>query len=204
MMMANRSPYRSPSYGSAIVNPEYCVPYSVDLIITKERTFGGHHFTVTDVNDAVVFTVKGPLVSILTPHAHRFLRDVNGTTILHLRKSLLLLSGWEAYRGESREQRDLIFTREPPQLFQRGTKMKVFLANNNTQVCDFKLVKASFFGRSWIVTIAESDTVVAQIKHKVGSIFSREKFMITVSPNIDYAFIVALTLTLEDYLNSGD
>ncbi|MED6172173.1 hypothetical protein PIB30_047652 [Stylosanthes scabra] len=196
-MMANRSP----SYGSAIINPQYCVPYSVDLIITKDRTFGGHHFTVTDVNEDVVFTVKGPLVSILTPHAHRFLRDANGTTILHLRQSLLLQSGWKAYRGESGEQRDLIFTWKPPQLFQRGTKMKVFLANNTTQVCDFKLVKASFFGRSWIVTIAESDTVVAQIKHKVGSIVSREKFMITVSPNIDYAFIVALTVILEDYLS---
>ncbi|KAL4322114.1 hypothetical protein AHAS_Ahas14G0178100 [Arachis hypogaea] len=80
--------------------------------------------------------------------------------------------------------------------------MKVFLANNSTQVCDFKLVKASSFGRSWVVTIAESNTVVAQITRKPGRIISSEKFMITVSANIDYAFIVALTVTLEDHLRT--
>ncbi|XLR20004.1 hypothetical protein HN51_066759 [Arachis hypogaea] len=114
----------------------------------------------------------------------------------------VLRSGWEAFRGESTEQRDLTFIREPAKLFQRETKMKVFLANNSTQVCDFKLVKASSFGRSWVVTIAESNTVVAQITRKPGRIISSEKFMITVSANIDYAFIVALTVTLEDHLRT--
>ncbi|RYR61706.1 hypothetical protein Ahy_A04g018908 [Arachis hypogaea] len=157
-MMANPTP----NFASAIINGEYCVPHSVDLVMTKKRTLGGRHFTVTGVNNDVVFCVKGPLVPIVTPRGHRFLHDANGNTILHLRKSSVLRSGWEAFRGESREERDLTFIREPAKLFQRETKMKVFLAHNSTQVCDFKLVKASSFGRSWVVTIAESDTVVAQ------------------------------------------
>ncbi|XP_057758129.1 protein LURP-one-related 15-like [Arachis stenosperma] len=197
-MMANPTP----NFASAIINGEYCVPHSVDLVMTKKRTLGGRHFTVTGVNDDVVFCVKGPLVPIVTPRGHRFLHDANGNTILHLRKSSVLRSGWEAFGGESTEERDLTFIREPAKLFQRETKMKVFLANNSTQVCDFKLVKASSFGRSWVVTIAESDTVVAQITRKPGRIISSEKFMITVSANIDYAFIVALTVTLEDHLRT--
>ncbi|KAK7395020.1 hypothetical protein VNO78_15561 [Psophocarpus tetragonolobus] len=75
-------------------------------------------------------------------------------------------------------------------------KINVFLANNTTQVCDFK-VKATWFRHSWDVYIGESDIVVAQINKKLGTMFSREKYMVTMCPNIDYAFIVALIATLE-------
>jgi hypothetical protein len=46
-----------------------------------------------------------------------------------------------------------------------------------------------------------------QINKKPPALFSREKFMVTVCPNIDYAFIVALTVTLtssnRNIANSG-
>ncbi|XP_068487729.1 protein LURP-one-related 1-like [Phaseolus vulgaris] len=58
-------------------------------------------------------------------------------------------------------------------------------------------VKATWFGSSWDVYIGDSNILVAQINKKLGTIFSREKYMVTVSPNIDHAFIVALIVTLE-------
>ncbi|MED6172175.1 hypothetical protein PIB30_047654 [Stylosanthes scabra] len=194
----------SASSATAIINPQYCVPHELDLIITKPVTFGGeNNFTVTDTNKNVVFTVVGPISPMLMPK-ERFLRDARGNTVLHLRKAI----GddiWKAYRGGSTEQGDLIFTRWLAPPFQLQATMGVFLANNNiTQVCDFKLRKQNSFGQSWLVCVAESDTVIAEIKHEVFTWFSRKKFMVKVYPNIDYAFIVALTVTLEYHLSHSD
>ncbi|TKY65733.1 LURP-one-related 15 [Spatholobus suberectus] len=191
--MANQpSPFATP-----IIGPQYCAPgpHPVDLIITKERTIG-ENFTVTDINGNIVFTVQSNIVSIVSPRRDLFIFDANGNPIVHLRKALLSNNSWKAFRGRSTELRDLIFIRERSSLFQLRMKLNVFLANNTTEVCDFK-VKATWFGHSWDVYIGESDTVVAQINKKLGTIFSREKYMVTVSPNIDYAFIMALIVTLE-------
>ncbi|CAL5206294.1 unnamed protein product [Lathyrus oleraceus] len=183
---------------TAIISHQYCAPARnpVDLIITKERTLRDS-FTVTDTNNNVVFTVKSSLVTIVTSHEHRFLCDASGNPILHLRRSLTATNdSWKAFRGESEEPKDLIFTRKLSSLIQLRTKLHVFLASNSTQACDFT-VKANLSQSSWKVYIGNSDNLVAQIKKKSGTMFSREKFMVTVSPNMDYAFIVALIVTFD-------
>ncbi|XP_027351343.1 protein LURP-one-related 15-like [Abrus precatorius] len=188
----------SPPFATAIIEPQYIAPgrNHVDLIITKERT-RGDNFTVTDIKGNIIFTVKSSRVTIVTPRQHLFLFDAYGNPIVHLRRALLAANdSWEAFRGKSTEPRDLIFIRKRSSLFQLRTKLNVFLANNTTEVCDFK-VKATWFGHSWDVYIGDSDTVVAQINKKLGTIFSREKYLVTVSPNIDYALVVALIVTLE-------
>ncbi|CAI8583045.1 unnamed protein product [Vicia faba] len=183
---------------TAIISPQYCAPatHPVDLIITKERTLRDS-FTITDTNNNVVFTVKSSLVTIVTSHEHRFLCDANGNPVIHLRRSLTATNDtWKAFRGESEESKDLIFTRKLSSLIQLRTKLNVFLANNSTQDCDFT-VKANLSQSSWKVYIGNSDNLVAQIKKKLGTMFSREKYMVNVSPNMDYAFIVALVVTLD-------
>ncbi|XP_058748503.1 protein LURP-one-related 15-like [Vicia villosa] len=183
---------------TAIISPQYCAPatHPVDLIITKERTLRDS-FSVTDTNNNVIFTVKSSLVTIVTSHEHRFLCDTNGIPILHLRRSLTATNDtWKAFRGESEEAKDLIFTRKLSSLIQLRTKLDVFLANNSTQDCDFT-VKANLSQKTWKVYIGNSDNLVAQIKKKLGTMFSREKYMVNVSPNMDYAFIVALVVTFD-------
>ncbi|KAL1321856.1 hypothetical protein AAHE18_14G156400 [Arachis hypogaea] len=190
------TPTTPPSpFPTAIIHPQYCAPYPVGLVLKKEKTIL-HKYTVTDINDNVIFTVTSPF---LTMHQHRYVRDALGNTILHLRRELFR-DRWKAFRGQNMEQLE-IFTRKQSSLLQLRTTLDVFLANNITGVCDFKLVEAGFFARTWVVNIAESDIVVAQIKHKLGRFFRREKFMVTISPNIDYAFVVALTVTLDDYIS---
>ncbi|CAI8583041.1 unnamed protein product [Vicia faba] len=180
---------------TAIINPQYCATHPIDLIITKEWT-GRDNFTVTDTNNNVIFKVKSPLVTMVTPRQHRFLYDANRNPVVHLRRSLLAADDkWKAYRGESEAPQDLIFTRERSSFMQLRTKLNVVLANNTTQVCDFT-VRGNFFQNSWKVYIGNSDNLVAKIKKELGTMFITEKFMVTVSPNIDYAFIVALVVTL--------
>ncbi|CAL0302590.1 unnamed protein product [Lupinus luteus] len=181
---------------ATIIDPKYCVPHTMELVITKERSLG-NNFTVTNMNGNILLKVKSSVVTIVTPRKHLFVHDAYGKPLLHLQRALLAANdSWKAYRGESTEPNDLIFIRKRSSLFQLRTKLNVFLPQNTTHVCDFK-VKATFLGRSWDVFIGESDTIVAQINKKVGSILSREKYMVSVFPNIDYAFIVALTVTLE-------
>ncbi|KAI5429252.1 hypothetical protein KIW84_034029 [Lathyrus oleraceus] len=108
---------------------------------------------------------------------------------------------WEAYRGESTDAKDLIFTLKRSSLIQLKTKLDVFLAGNTKEnVCDFK-VKGSWLERSCIVYAGESNNIVAQMhkKHTVQSVLiGKDQFMVTVYPNVDYAFIVALIVILDE------
>jgi len=76
---------------------------------------------------------------------------------------------WEAYRGESTNSKDLIFTLRKSSRLQLKTKLHVFLAGNTKEnVCNFK-VKGSWFGRSCIVYAGDTNNIVAQVikKHLV-------------------------------------
>lgn len=72
---------------------------------------------------------------------------------------------WEAFRGESTEAKDLIYTLKRSSLIQFKAKLDVFLAANTTQqVCDFK-IKGSWFERSCVVYAGESNNIVAQVRN---------------------------------------
>ncbi|KHN44840.1 Protein LURP-one-related 15 [Glycine soja] len=138
----------------------------------------------------------------MTLHDHRVLLDAAGEPVVTLRRKLMSAHDrWQIFRGESTEPKDLIFSVKRSSFFQLKTKLDVFLANNTKEeVCDFK-VKGSWFERSCVVYAGESLNIVAQMhkKHTVQSIvFGKDNFMVTVYPNIDYAFIVALILILDE------
>jgi len=76
---------------------------------------------------------------------------------------------WEAFRGESTNSKDLIFTLRKSSLLQLKTKLDVFLAGNTKEdVCDFK-VKGSWLERSCIIYAGDTNNIVAQVitKHLV-------------------------------------
>lgn len=72
---------------TAIIDPKYCVPHPMELVITKERTLGDN-FTVTDVNGSMLLKVKSSVVTIVTPRQHRFLLDSYGKPLLHLQRAV--------------------------------------------------------------------------------------------------------------------
>ncbi|XP_012569043.1 protein LURP-one-related 10-like [Cicer arietinum] len=202
-------PYNQPQPSSApmmpplptvIFGPQYCAPYPLDLAVVKKvMTISDGNFAVTDVNGNIVFKVKG---SLLTLRDRRVLVDAAGYPIVTLRRKIVTMHDrWEAYRGESTNAKDLIFTLKRSSLIQFKTKLDVFLASNTKEnVCDFK-VKGSWFERSCIVYAGESNNVVAQMhkKHTVKSLLiGKDHFMVTVYPNVDYAFIVALIVILDE------
>ncbi|KAK2647481.1 hypothetical protein Ddye_014970 [Dipteronia dyeriana] len=189
----------------SIVGPQYCTPYPVDLaIVRKVMTITDGNFVVQDINGNILFKVKGALMSI---HDRHVLLDAAGKPLVTLRQKIVSAHDrWQVFRGESTDSKDLIFTAKRSSMFQLKTKLDVFLANNTKEdVCDFK-VKGSWFERSCVVYAGESDTIVAQMhkKHTVQSILiGKDKFTVTVYPNIDYAFIVTLIAIL-DAINKED
>lgn len=189
----------------SIVGPQYCAPYPVDLaVVRKVLSITDGSFVVTDINGNVIFKVKGKALSV---HDRRVLIDAAGNHILTLREKIMTAHDrWQAFRGESTEESDLIFSVKRSSILQLKTKLHVFLANNTKEdVCDFK-VEGSWFERSCVVYAGESSTILAQMhkKHTVESVLiGKDNFRVTVYPNIDYAFIIALIVIL-DGINKED
>ncbi|XVF37481.1 hypothetical protein REPUB_Repub20aG0011900 [Reevesia pubescens] len=189
----------------SIISPHFCAPYPVDLaIVRKVLTITDGNFVVTDINGNIVFKVKG---AFLTIRDRRVLLDAAGHPIVTLKRKLMSAHGrWQVFRGDSTNSSDLMLSAKRSSIFQLKTRLDVFLANNKKEdVCDFK-VKGSWFERSCVIYAGDSSTIVAQMHKKLtvkSILIGKDKFMVTVYPNIDYAFIVALIVIL-DGINSTD
>ena len=84
--MAYASPSCPPAHPVAVVGPQFTAAYPVDLIITKKlMTLAEGSFAVTDVNGAVMFKVKG---SILSLHDRRLLLDNADNPVVSLRQKV--------------------------------------------------------------------------------------------------------------------
>ncbi|KAL3531620.1 hypothetical protein ACH5RR_005141 [Cinchona calisaya] len=185
-----------------VLGPHYCLPHLVDLVVTKKLLTLTEDFVVTDLNKNVMFKVKGKIFSL---HEKRVLLDAAGNPVVTLcQKILSAHSRWYVYRGRSTDARDLIFTAKTSSIVQLRTKLNVYLANRNTEdVSDFR-VEGSWSERSCVIYVGESTTIAAQMhmRESAQSFFlGRDTFMVTVYPNIDYAFVVALIVIL-DAVNS--
>lgn len=79
-------------------------------------------------------------------------------------QTLTAHSRWQVFRGESTNDKDLIFSARRSSMIQMKTKLHVFLANNISEdVCDY-MVQGSWFQRSYEVYVGDSSTIVAQVR----------------------------------------
>ncbi|WJX93706.1 hypothetical protein P8452_75198 [Trifolium repens] len=190
-----------PALPTTIIGPQYCASTSpLDLtFVRKLRSMSDGNFSVIDVNGNIIFKVKNFGLN-------HILVDAAGNPITTLRRKIATMHNrWKAYRGESTDSKDLIFILKRSSLIQFKTTLDVFLASNkNEDVCDFK-VKCRWLEESCTVYAGESNNIVAQMDKqgtfkslKNGFLNNKEQFILTVYPNVDYAFIVALILILEE------
>ncbi|XP_059428301.1 protein LURP-one-related 10-like [Corylus avellana] len=179
-----------------VISPNYCAPHPVELtIVRKAMTITHGNFDITGIDGNIVFKVRAPFAIFHNPG--NVLLDAAGNPILTLRPKLssIFHRKWKVFKGDSTDSANLLFSAKLSSTFQFKTTVDVFLANNTREdVCDFK-VKQSFWQRSCVVYAGNSSTAVAQM-HKKQSLFGKEKFMVTVNPNIDYAFIAAVIVIL--------
>ncbi|KAL8224739.1 hypothetical protein R6Q57_017296 [Mikania cordata] len=158
----------------------------------KLLTLSDGNVSVTDVNGNVMFEVKGELISL---HDRRVLLDAAGNPVISFQKKM------GSIQGSSSDSKDLIFSAKQSSLIQLKTSLEVFLARNeNENACDFK-VKGSSFDRSCTIYAGDGTTIIAQMhkKHTIESVaLGKDTFSVTVYPNVDYAFIVALVVILHE------
>ncbi|XP_031128857.1 protein LURP-one-related 10-like [Ipomoea triloba] len=190
-----------------VIGPEYCAPHHLQISIHKKLyLLAGHGYEVKDAaNDTILFKVEN--IPTFFNSSKVVVFDPAGNSILTLRrKAFAWRTRWEVYRGESKEEKDMIFSATTSSVFQISTNLDVFLAGNTSeQMCDYKM-KTSFTQWTWDIYVgASSSTLIAQMQEKVSMwsiLLGEDNFMVTLQPNVDQAFIVALIVILQEIVRA--
>ncbi|KAK2973895.1 hypothetical protein RJ640_025604 [Escallonia rubra] len=197
-------PSYAPSYTRvSVAGSQFCVPHPTELAITRKIfSMSDDKFVVTDANDNVVLKVLERAFS-----KRRLLVDAAGNPIISFRrKSWTTHRRWEVFRGDSKDPADLLFSARISSHFQLTTNLNVYLANNTTEdFCDFK-VEGSWAGGECTIYAGDSSTIIAQMHKKRSAksvLLGMDKFMVTVNPNVDYAFVVSLVVLLDFIRRQG-
>ncbi|XP_047310716.1 protein LURP-one-related 15-like [Impatiens glandulifera] len=184
-----------------VVGSEFCTSYPIDIVIQRKLlTLKECNFVVTDVNGNILFQIKGKLFSL---HDRRSILDAAGNPILTLhQKTITAHRRWNVFRGDDTESKNLLFSVKKSSLIQFKTELDVFMAGNTEEhTCDFK-ISGSWLDRSCVIYAGNTkNLVIAQMKkkHSVQSVvLGQDTYSVTVCPNVDYAFIVALVAVLEE------
>ncbi|KAL5217123.1 hypothetical protein ABZP36_017807 [Zizania latifolia] len=186
----------------AVVDALFCAGDAAALSVAKTRSLSGNDFTVTDAaTGAAVLRVDGVLFSL---RRRCLLVDADRRPVLTVQESALVMNTrWKVFRGESTSRRDLLFTVVKPSAIQlrRSTNVSVFLASNDAeQACDFR-VTGSYHDGACAVSLGDSDTVIAKIDRRfsvASALLGKNAYSVTVNAGIDYAFVVALVVILDE------
>nr|GLL24383.1 protein LURP-one-related 15-like [Ipomoea trifida] len=153
-----------------VIGPEYCAPHHLQISIHKKLyLLAGHGYEVKDAaNHTILFKVEN-IPNFFHINSKVVVFDPAGNSILTLRrKAFTWRTRWEVYRGESKEEKDMIFSARTSSVFQISTNLDVFLAGNTTseQICDYKM-KTSFTQWTWDIYVGAScNTLIAQMQEK--------------------------------------
>ncbi|KAD3067602.1 hypothetical protein R6Q59_018367 [Mikania micrantha] len=171
----------------SVIGPQFVVSYEFKVIIDRHS---GGSLVITDADNKILFTLKSCDSSL---HFQWLLRDANDTPIALLRKkNISLHNRWNVYKGESNNGQDIIFSIASNHTIQSKTHLKVSLANitRGRDDCDFT-IKGEWSKKNCKIYMGDSSTVIAQMD-KMKPPANKDKFMVTINPMMDYAFVVSL------------
>ncbi|EYU41982.1 hypothetical protein ABFS82_10G007700 [Erythranthe guttata] len=199
--MTTGASYPAAASSVVVVAPHFCVGHPIDLtIVRKMMTLSEGTFGVTDVDGNLMFKVQGG--DILSLQDRRVLLDAAGNPLMTYQQKLMSARRrWEAFRGDSTDERDILFSVRKSSFFQINTNLDVFMASNTSEdVCDFR-IEGNLFESKCVIYAGNSNNIIAQMhrNHSAESILlGKDSFGVTVYPNVDYAFIVSLIVILEE------
>ncbi|KAJ9694101.1 hypothetical protein PVL29_009878 [Vitis rotundifolia] len=169
-----------------VISPHFCSPNQVELaIVTMLLNLSEGSLAVTDMNGTFRFKVKGRVMSL---RDRRILQDAAGNALVTLRRKIRTVRNkWLAFRGDSTAAKDLLFTTKLSYLPEGKSELNVFLvANTDEEVCDFEMHK-------------ELDRLKFQ-----SNVLGKDIFAVTVNPNVDFSFIVALIVIMDETIDDED
>ncbi|KAD3067603.1 hypothetical protein R6Q59_018366 [Mikania micrantha] len=171
----------------SVIGPQFVAPHEFNVIVDRHSNEG---LVITDTNHRILFTVKSCDTFL---HCQRLLQDANDIPIALLReKNMSAHDRWNVYRGESNNDQEIIFSIVSNHMVSIKTHLKVFLANKTSgrDDCDFT-IKGKWSKKNCKIYMGDSSTVIAHMG-KMQSHANKDKFMVTIGPKVDYAFVVAL------------
>ncbi|KAI3781397.1 hypothetical protein L2E82_11411 [Cichorium intybus] len=198
MAQPSSTPLSSPV---SVTGSQFMVPYQFDIIVD---TNSSGNLLITDTNNKIMLQVKRCDTSF---HYQLVLVDVDDKPIVMMRDKIMSEHDrWNVFRGDSKSKSDMIFSTKTAHMIQFKTCVHVFLENkiSSKDVCDFK-IQGSWSKRNCTIFMGDTSTTIAQM-HKMESSenvkFVKDKFMVTIYPNVDYAFVVTLIAIVNAMKNS--
>ncbi|KAJ8764136.1 hypothetical protein K2173_005046 [Erythroxylum novogranatense] len=182
----------------SVIGDRFCFPYAMELTVKKKvKKTTDAQFDVTDSCGNVVLQVHGGVWNFTMK---RILRDPAGFPLLTLcGKALTLRHKWKAYEGDGSEKDSTVFTVRQSHPVQFKKVLNVFLGSSvNKTAPDFQ-VSGSFTSLSF--KVFQDRRLLAEVKHNFtweSFCKGKESYRIKVYPEVDYAFIVALLVTLDE------
>uniref|UniRef100_A0A1J3IJT1 Protein LURP-one-related 9 n=1 Tax=Noccaea caerulescens TaxID=107243 RepID=A0A1J3IJT1_NOCCA len=195
----------------SVVGEMFCNPYTTELVVRRRReSLKRDRYDVFDLSDNLIFTVDGGIWNI---RRKRVLRDATGTPLLSMRtKGLVTMRyKWEVYKGESTEVEDILFSAREPNLLSFKTLLDVSLPPQQPSITtDISSVEPDFrtsgryIGSSFKLFEPIHNTLLAEVVHDFswrGLITGNYSFKVRVNPYVDFAFVVALLVIVDDTSN---
>ncbi|XP_011015951.1 PREDICTED: protein LURP-one-related 14-like [Populus euphratica] len=182
----------------SVVGESYCAPYPLELIVKKKiKKLSNAQFEVFDLSGNLLLQVDGGVWNF---QLKRVLRDPAGFPILTIRgKVLTLWHKWKAHAGESTDDSSVLFTVKQSRPLQIKKAINVFLTpTSKKKEADFH-ISGSYTSLSF--KLYEGRRLIAEVKHNFtleSFCKGKERYKVKVYPEVDYAFVVALLVILDE------
>ncbi|KAM7276806.1 hypothetical protein ACFE04_018672 [Oxalis oulophora] len=195
---------REPNIINVVGDRGFCVPYPLELIVKKKiQGFSKAQFEVFDASgNNPLLRVDGNVWKL---QSKRVMYDPAGFPVLTLREKVEVLTKrhqWTCHLGESADNERLLFKVQRSSAIQLKSRLEVFLADNITKTqSDFHVV-GCYTNLSF--KVCQGKTILAEVSHnfKWGNLCrGKESFRVKVQPDVDYAFVVAMLVILEELDN---
>ncbi|XP_020085382.1 protein LURP-one-related 10-like [Ananas comosus] len=191
----------SASSSLAIVGPQYCAPYPLQLIFAEKAPgVKRKNLAVTDIFGNLIFRTEK--AGSLFAHQRVIVDAATGYVILSAEKKMMNLNEeWHVFRGNSFDPRDLLFTVQRTAAVQIKTDLNVFLATNmRKDAFDFKVEGSYYMGSC---KISSSDSSVIAEMSKEDTKLKKGSVAVSVDPNTDFAFVAALMVIRHEFHVEG-
>ncbi|XP_021904264.1 protein LURP-one-related 14 isoform X2 [Carica papaya] len=179
-----------------VVGDRFCNPHPLELSVKRKMGLSLTTYDVYDVSGNLLLQVDGGVWRL---DRKRVMRDPAGFPVLTMRgKALSLRDKWSVYHGESSENSDLIFCAQQSKALKLKSEFDIFLANNlGKEVRDFR-TSGSYTNLSF--KVYKDNAVIARVNHKYSwkSFKGLDTYSVKVNPEVDYAFIIALLVMIDE------
>ena len=191
----------SPNHPIAIVDARFCCPQEVTLIMKEKLfTYSGDSYDIKDDAGRAWFKVRGKAFSM---REKKMIYDVQGNPVINLKENMFSFLGrpiQKVYLGDN--STNLICTIKPRFKLWSGKLVTQGKNQINGHDLEFTL-RSNHRGSEACIWLGKSrdGLPIAKIYRSLNmkSIMTDSRdYRLTVAPNVDVAFIVALAISLDE------